>query len=172
MTSKSKSTEVATTSPATQPATQPAKKPSTRSEFLRKLYLACGLIPEDTYQMKFGGGPGQTIITRSGVEKIQHHFGMSCVFQLERLDPHFAAVKCTVSWQMDGATKQLETFGSALYSPDRKAGTSISLYVLELAEKRAKSRAVLQASGAYMNGAFGEDESDSFKRYPTEMEEM
>jgi len=35
---------------------------------------------------------------------------------------------------------------------------------VEIAEKRALSRAVLKICGAYRYGVFGEDESDDFKK--------
>jgi hypothetical protein len=35
---------------------------------------------------------------------------------------------------------------------------------MEMAEKRAMSRAVLKLTGFYECGAFGEDESEDFKR--------
>jgi len=35
---------------------------------------------------------------------------------------------------------------------------------MEMAEKRAMSRAVLKLAGFYEFGVFGEDESESFKR--------
>ena len=35
---------------------------------------------------------------------------------------------------------------------------------MEMAEKRAMSRAVLKLTGFYQLGAFGEDESEDFKR--------
>ena len=37
-------------------------------------------------------------------------------------------------------------------------------YVMEMAEKRAMSRAVLKLTGFYELGVFGEDESESFKK--------
>ena len=40
----------------------------------------------------------------------------------------------------------------------------MSWYVLEMAEKRAMSRAVLKMTGFYELGVFSEDESEEFKR--------
>ena len=57
----------------------------------------------------------------------------------------------------------METFGSALKG-DFKNGNTMSWYVLEMAEKRAMSRAVLKLAGFYQHQIFGEDESDAFKR--------
>ena len=57
----------------------------------------------------------------------------------------------------------METFGSALKG-DFKNGNTMSWYVLEMAEKRAMSRAVLKMTGFYELGVFSEDESEEFKR--------
>ena len=60
-----------------------------------------------------------------------------------------AAVRATAT---DPEGKQICTFGSA--TPDNCR----SPYLLEMAEKRAKSRAVLMLCGFYEHGVFGEDE--------------
>jgi len=60
--------------------------------------------------------------------------------------------------------KEIETFGSALKGNTFKDGNTNSWYVMEMAEKRAMSRAVLKLAGFYELGVFGEDESESFKR--------
>ena len=43
-------------------------------------------------------------------------------------------------------------------------GNTTTWYVMEMAEKRAMSRAVLKLTGFYELGVFGEDESEDFKR--------
>ena len=58
----------------------------------------------------------------------------------------------------------IQTFGSALKGSNFKDGNTNTWYVLEMAEKRAMSRAVLKLAGFYELGVFGEDESESFKR--------
>ena len=57
----------------------------------------------------------------------------------------------------------VETFGSALKGNSFKDGNTNTWYVLEMAEKRALSRAVLKMTGFYELGVFGEDESEDFK---------
>jgi len=57
----------------------------------------------------------------------------------------------------------VETFGSALKGNSFKDGNTNTWYVLEMAEKRALSRAVLKMTGFYELGVFGEDESEEFK---------
>ena len=58
----------------------------------------------------------------------------------------------------------IETFGSALKGASHKEGNCNSWYVMEFAEKRAMSRAILKLTGFYSLGVFGEDESDDFKK--------
>ena len=58
----------------------------------------------------------------------------------------------------------IQTFGSALKGVDFKTGNTNSWYVIEMAEKRAMSRAVLKLTGFYELGVFGEDESEDFKK--------
>ena len=45
-----------------------------------------------------------------------------------------------------------------------KDGNTNTWYVLEMAEKRAMSRAVLKLTGFYELGVFGEDEAEDFKK--------
>ena len=58
----------------------------------------------------------------------------------------------------------IQTFGSALKGKSYQDGNTNSWYVMEMAEKRALSRAVLQLTGFYELGVFGEDESEEFKK--------
>ena len=54
---------------------------------------------------------------------------------------------------------------SALKGQGFKDGNCNTFYVMEMAEKRAMSRAVLKLTGFYELGVFGEDESESFKKH-------
>ena len=128
---------------------------ATKNEMLRELFIANGLVKdEDTYILPYG--KGVTIITRSGIEKIQYNNGIEVKFEWIMMQKDFAVIKAI-------ATKGdvvIETFGSALHG---QGGNCRSNYVAEMAEKRALARAVLKLSGAYKYGVFGEDESDDFK---------
>ena len=53
---------------------------------------------------------------------------------------------------------------SDLKGADFKSGNTNSWYVMEMAEKRAMSRAILKLTGFYQLGVFGEDEAEDFKR--------
>jgi hypothetical protein len=99
------------------------------------------------------------IIARSGIEKIQAISGIEVNYEVVRCEPDFAAVKAYNS--------KLQTFGSAIKGKSFKDGNTNSYYVLEMAEKRAMSRLVLKQTGFYALGCFSEDESEDFKRKPS-----
>lgn len=118
-----------------------------------------------------------TIITRTGIDKIQ---------ALEKIAINFEAVKvesdfCVVKAIGVKGNLRIETFGSAKYGAKEwidfdkankygktgkwlEKGNTNTWYVMEMAEKRAMSRVVLKITGFYQLGVFGEDESEDFKR--------
>ena len=102
------------------------------------------------------------IITRQGIEKIQAQEQIKIKFDVIKCEPNFAVVKATVNYE-DGIMC-IQTFGSALKGASFKDGNTNSWYVMEMAEKRALSRAVLKLTGFYSLGVFGEDESEDFKK--------
>lgn len=127
----------------------------TKKEFLGKIFKENGLTQEDFFKHQH-----YTIITRSGIEKIQANNKIEVKYILERCEPQFCVVKAI-------ATKSdayVETYGSALKGNDHKSGSTNTWYVAEMAEKRAFSRAILKIMGMYEHGVFGEDESESFKK--------
>tara|TARA_B100001093_G_C26817347_1_gene1010339 strand:+ start:1757 stop:2140 length:384 start_codon:yes stop_codon:yes gene_type:complete len=100
------------------------------------------------------------IITRSGIEKIQAIENIHINYEVVECIPNFAVVKATAI--KDANT--IQTFGSALKGTTYKDGNTNTWYVMEMAEKRALSRAVLKLTGFYELGVFGEDESEDFKK--------
>lgn len=96
------------------------------------------------------------IITRQGIEKIQAQEQIKIKFDVIKCEPNFAVVKAV--------NENIETFGSAYKGASFKDGNTNSWYVMEMAEKRALSRAVLKLTGFYELGVFGEDESENFKK--------
>ena len=138
---------------AKQPAKATPKQPvkMTQKDILNKLYKDCGLLPEDTYKHKKGF---YTIITRTGIEKIQRAKDINVTFDVVKIDKDYAAVKAY--GVLNG--RKVETFGEA--SP----ANCTSSYYLMLAEKRALSRIVLKLVNAYEYGIYGQDEADDFKR--------
>ena len=124
-------------------------------EALKEKYVKYGLSKEDVFKHQH-----YVIITRSGIEKIQGIEQIDIVYEVVRCETNFAVVKAK-------ALKDevlIETFGSALKGATFKDGNTNTWYVMEMAEKRALSRAVLKLTGMYELGVFGEDESEDFKR--------
>lgn len=122
-------------------------------EFLREVYNKYSLAAdEDIFKLH-----GTAIITKTGIQKICAAEKFNYRFDVLVCQPDFCAVKCEV---LDGDFQTLATsFGSAEKSNVKNA----QKYYLEMAEKRAKARAVLIAIGAH-GYIYSEDESDDFKR--------
>ncbi len=118
-----------------------------------ELYKTYELTPEDVYKHQH-----YTIITRSGIEKIEALENIKIDYEVIKSESNFASVKAIA----ESNGKIIRTFGSALKG-DYKTGNCNTWYVLEMAEKRALSRAVLKLTGFYQLGVFGEDESEDFK---------
>ena len=124
------------------------------TEKIKQKYLHYGLDKNDVFKHQH-----YVIITRSGIEKIQAIENINIWYEVVESEKDFAAVKATANKK--GVT--LETFGSALKG-GFKDGNCNTWYVLEMAEKRAMSRAILKMTGFYELGVFGEDESEEFKK--------
>lgn len=126
----------------------------TKNEILRGLYLKYKLTAEDTFKSP----QGWTIITRSGIDKIQAEadikITLKVVPEMTSVTDKFAAVKAIAKM----GDKELETFGEANPANCRQS------YILSMAEKRARSRCVLMLTGFYAQKVYGEDESEDFKR--------
>lgn len=120
---------------------------------LAALFTENGLEPEDVFQSnRF------TIITRTGIEKIQARREIEVTFEEKSLDPEFVVIKAIGRMPARGEEGvvrwiEVETYGSASKQNNRTA------YPVEMAEKRALSRVVLKLAGLYaMDGVIGEDE--------------
>ena len=130
----------------------------TKQERLNELYKKYKLNPEDTFKSP----QGWTIITRSGIDTIQANAGIDVQYEVIEYTPGVSASVKAIGQLLEDKEVNVQTFGSAIVGGYGK-GTTKSLYTLEMAEKRAMSRAVLKLSGFYALGAFGEDESEDFK---------
>ena len=126
---------------------------ATNRQRLNTLYKKFGLEKEDTFKHAH-----YTILTRSGIEKVQRGANISVEYEVIKCEPDFSCVK---AYGTMGDAK-IETFGSAKRGKGGD-GNTISWYVMEICEKRAMSRAVLKLAGLYELGHMGEDESESFK---------
>jgi hypothetical protein len=139
-------------------------------EKLTVLYKKYELTPEDVFKHKH-----YLIITRQGIDKIQAKEGIFISYDAVKVEPEFCVVKAIAKKEHESGADWLsiETFGSARYgaktwNEEKKKwdefGNTTTWYVMEMAEKRAMSRAVLKLTGFYELGVFGEDESEDFKR--------
>ena len=126
---------------------------------LKALYLKYELTAEDIFTKDIGNS-SFTIITRQGIDKIQGIEKIKIEYDCIKTEPNFASLKA----KAQKGDAYIETFGSALKGNNYKDGNCNSWYVIEIAEKRAMSRAVLKLTGFYALGVFGEEESDSFKK--------
>jgi hypothetical protein len=107
---------------------------------------------------------GNWIIGRAGIEKIQGLNNIQLTIELAAAGVDFAVVKATATRSIKGegktAAKKLsvQSLGSA------NAKNSQVSYYAEMAEKRAKSRAILLLMGFYELGVYGEEEADDFQQ--------
>lgn len=143
-----------------------ADKTESKKDQLNRLFKENGLIAEDYYAHKH-----YTIITRSGIEKIQYKNNITIGFEAVKMEPDFCVVKATATKTVGKELVKVETFGSAGHGAKGEADqgklkTNQYAYYPELAEKRALSRAVLKITNFYELGVFGEDEADDFKKQP------
>lgn len=120
-------------------------------EKLAELYKKYQLTKDDIFKHQH-----YLIITRSGIDKIQAIEGIKIKYEVIKCETNFAVVKAV--------TDKIETFGSALKGVNYQDGNTNSWYVMEMAEKRAMSRAVLKLTGFYELGVYSEDESEDFKK--------
>ena len=125
------------------------------TEKIKEKYHHYGLEKEDVFKHQH-----YLIITRSGIDKIQAIENIVINYDVINCEANFCVVKATAN----KGDASIQTFGSALKGETFKAGNTNTWYVMEMAEKRAKSRAILQLTGMYSLGIFGEDESEDFKR--------
>ena len=127
-----------------------------KTEKIKEKYLHYGLEKEDIFKHQH-----YLIICRSGIEKIQAIEGIEINYEVIKCEKDFCVVKAKAYKESGEAT--IQTFGSALKG-GFKDGNCNSWYVMEMAEKRAMSRAVLKLTGFYELGVFGEDEAEDFKK--------
>ena len=112
-----------------------------KTEKIKEKYLHYGLEKDDIYKHQH-----YLIITRSGIDRIQAIENITIDYEVVKCEKDFCVVKANATMMAQGSTRPtIQTFGSALKG-DFKSGTTNSWYVMEMAEKRAMSRAVLSGS--------------------------
>ena len=125
-----------------------------KTEALKEKYIKYNLTKDDVFKHQH-----YIIITRSGIEKIAALENILINYEVIKCEKDF----CVVKAEAYKGEATIQTFGSALKG-DFKSGTTNSWYTMEMAEKRAMSRAVLKLTGFYELGVFGEDEAEDFKK--------
>ena len=123
----------------------------TKQEILNRLFIENNLTDEDYFKHKF-----YTIITRSGIDKIQASNDIRISYKLIYNSPDTKCVIIKAIATM--GDKVIETFGEAAPMNNQNS------YPIAMAEKRAMSRACLKLAGFYENNVFGEMEAEDFKR--------
>tara|TARA_R100000655_G_scaffold25878_2_gene53407 strand:- start:3464 stop:3853 length:390 start_codon:yes stop_codon:yes gene_type:complete len=123
----------------------------TKQEILNRLFIENNLTDEDYFKHKF-----YTIITRSGIDKIQASNDIKICYKLIYNSPDTKCVIIKATATM--GDKVIETFGEAAPMNNQNS------YPIAMAEKRAMSRACLKLAGFYENNVFGEMEAEDFKR--------
>ncbi len=121
-----------------------------KKAFMNGLFNTYGLSMDDIFRHQHF-----VIIKRQGIEKIMAKSGITVKYTVEGCDAKYAAVRCKAS-NLTG--QSITTFGSAC--PENCK----SPYYLEMAEKRAKSRAILMLCGLYANGVYSEVEEAHIDR--------
>tara|TARA_R100001015_G_C4628542_1_gene188747 strand:- start:2222 stop:2698 length:477 start_codon:yes stop_codon:yes gene_type:complete len=128
-------------------------KTDTKRERLKAIFIKYELDKEDVFTMKLGGR-SIPIITRTGVEKIMAKKKIKLKYDVVVCERDYCAVKCYAT--LNEVT--IETFATA------QPKNCKSTYYLEMAEKRAKARAILQITEFSLLGIYSEVESDEFKQ--------
>ena len=122
---------------------------------LKDLYLKYGLEKTDMFPHAH-----YTIIKREGIEKIEAKSKVKVEYKIIACTETYCAFECTATLE---GKPPITMFASAMNSP--KIGKSCNnFYLLEMAQKRALSRAVLKACGFYTLGHYGEDEAEDFAK--------
>tara|TARA_R100000541_G_scaffold16205_1_gene25789 strand:+ start:1057 stop:1443 length:387 start_codon:yes stop_codon:yes gene_type:complete len=126
-----------------------------KTEILKEKYIKYNLTKDDVFKHQH-----YIILTRSGIDKIQAIENIFISYEVIKCERDFCVVKADATKE----SRTIETFGSALKGVGFKDGNTNTWYVMEMAEKRAMSRAVLKLTGFYELGVFGEDEAEDFKK--------
>lgn len=122
----------------------------TKAQTMRRLFNDNGLVEEDVFIME-RKGKRIPIITRAGIDKIQAKRNIEITYEIELLDaPNNTCILRALGNMGDN---HIQTFGSATPANNTNA------HFVEMAEKRARARAVLMLAGFYQEGYHSEDEN-------------
>lgn len=128
-------------------------KKETRKDALARLFTTNGLVKEDVYKDK----RGFVIITRTGIDKIISNRGIQLQYEPIVMERDWVVLRCTAQMVKNKEIGQtvVESFGES--SKENTMGLA-GKFPVAMAEKRAKSRAVLMLTGFYEQGVYGQDE--------------
>jgi hypothetical protein len=128
-------------------------KTETKKESLRRLFVENGLVQEDVYKDK----RGFVIITRTGIDKIISNRSIKVNYEPIIMEKEWVVLRCYASMTKGGGIGEtvVESFGEC--SKENTMGMA-GKFPVAMAEKRAKSRAVLMLTGFYEQGVYGQDE--------------
>jgi hypothetical protein len=136
----------------------------TKNEFITEVFKKYAFVPdEDIYKMD-RGGKKTAIITKVGIQKIIKAEQLTYKFREVVVLPDFCAVECTIY-------KDNKNIGSSYGSAEGSNVTNKQKYYLEMAEKRAKARAILMAIDAH-GMLYSEDEAEDFKKQPEDAKQI
>lgn len=120
-------------------------------EQLRKLYDKYNLTTDDIFT---NPSQGWTIISRLGIDKIRAASKINVGYDLVFADAEHKTYVVKATASLDGLV--IETYGESQPANTRNN------YPVAMAQKRAASRAVLQLTGFYDIGVYGQDEAEDF----------
>lgn len=124
-------------------------KTETNKENLRRLFKENGLVQEDVYKDK----RGFVTIKRTGIDKIISNRGIKVSYEPIIMERDWVVLRCVA--EMSENQGRVESFGEC--SSENTIGLA-GKFPVAMAEKRAKSRAVLMLTGFYEQGVYGQDE--------------
>ena len=127
---------------------------STHIDHLRSLYKDCGLMKEDIFTKQFKDGKTMTIITRTGIEKIQAQKKITYDIDVISCSSTYCAIKLI-------AKMGDETCITLASASDKNASIA---YYPELAEKRGIARAVIKLTKAAEFGLYSADEVSGMEK--------
>ena len=135
---------------------QPVLK-ETRADALNRLFRENGLVEEDVYKDKTRK---YVIMTRTGIDKIVARRGIKIQYEIKYFCYGQEGFKdcCVVLATGKLGDTVVQSTGEA--NPDNLSPFNQS-YPVAMAEKRAKSRVVLQLTGFYEQGVYGEEEEEN-----------
>jgi hypothetical protein len=110
-------------------------------------------VQEDVYKDK----RGFVIITRTGIDKIISNRNITLQYEPIVMEKDWVVLRCVAEMVKgkDIGHTRVESFGES--SKENTMGMA-GKFPVAMAEKRAKSRAVLMLTGFYEQGVYGQDE--------------